>query len=84
MVPMLVSLFVALCLFYEANFLKSCLMLFCYSVFHPFSIAIALLVEERANINAFCTFVRFSVVWFCLFSLPLVDWEGLRCDCSTP
>ena len=24
------------------------------------------------------TFVRFALVWFCLFPLPLGVWEGLR------
>ena len=44
----------------------------------PFSIAIASLGEERANLSAFCTFVQFALVWFCLFPLPLGVWEGLR------
>ena len=26
----------------------------------------------------FITFVRFALVWFCLFPLPLGVWEGLR------
>ena len=26
----------------------------------------------------FCTFVRFALVWFCLFPLALGVWEGLR------
>ena len=26
----------------------------------------------------FCRFVLFALVWFCLFSLPLGVWEGLR------
>ena len=42
-----------------------------------FSIAITLLGEERANLSAFLTFVRFALVWFCLFPLPLGVWEGL-------
>ena len=37
----------------------------------PFSIAITPLGEERANLCAFLTFVRFALVWFCLFTLPL-------------
>ena len=37
--------------------------------FSPFSIAITLLGEERANLSAFRTFVRFALVWFCLFLL---------------
>ena len=53
----------------------------CYFVlvlFSPFSIAITSRCEERANLNAFDTFVRFAPVWFCLFPLPLGIWEGLR------
>ena len=53
----------------------------CYFVlvfFSPFSIAITSLGEERANLSAFRTFVRFALVWFCLFPLPLGVWEGLR------
>ena len=53
----------------------------CYFVilfFSPFSIAITLLGEKRANLRAFRTFVRFLLVWFCLFPLPLGVWEGLR------
>ena len=46
--------------------------------FSPFSIAITLLGEERANRSAFRTFVRFVLVWICWFSLPLGVWEGLR------
>ena len=45
--------------------------------FSPFSIAITSLGEERAYLNAFRTFVRFALVWFCLFPLPLGVWEGL-------
>ena len=33
---------------------------------------------KRANLNAFDTFVRFALVWFCLVPLPLGVWEGLR------
>ena len=46
--------------------------------FSPFSIAITSLGEERANLNAFRTFVRFVLVWICRFPLPLGIWEGLR------
>ena len=45
--------------------------------FSPFSIAITSLGEERANLTAFRTFVRFVLVWICRFSLPLGVWEGL-------
>ena len=46
--------------------------------FSPFSIAITSLGEERANLSAFRTFVRFVLVWICRFPLPLGIWEGLR------
>ena len=53
----------------------------CYFVivfFSPFSIAITSLGEERVNLSAFRTFVRFALIWFCLFSVPLGVCEGLR------
>ena len=50
---------------------------FCSCVFSPFSIVITLLGEERANLSAFHTFVRFVLVWICRFPLPLGVWEGL-------
>ena len=46
--------------------------------FSPFSIAITSLGEERANLSAFRTFVRFVLVYICRFPLPLRVWEGLR------
>ena len=46
--------------------------------FSPFSIAITSLGEERANLSAFRTFVRFVIVWICRFPLPLGVWERLR------
>ena len=71
-VPVLVLLFVALWfilrddLFYV---LPSVILFLCF--FSPFSIANTSLGEERANLSAFRTFVRFVLVWFCLFPLPL-------------
>ena len=59
----------------------SYLVLFFYFLlvfFSPFSIAITSLGEERANLSAFRTFVRFALIWFCLSPLPLGVWEGLR------
>ena len=53
----------------------------CYFVlvfFSPFSIAATSLWEERANLSAFRTFVRFVLVWICRFPLHLGVWEGLR------
>ena len=59
-------------LFYEAiPFLPYVILFLC-------SIAITSLWEERANLSSFRTFVRFALDWFCLFSLPLGFWEGLR------
>ena len=49
----------------------------CYFVlgfFSPFSIAIISLGEERTNLSAFRTFVRFALVLFCPFPLPLGVW----------
>ena len=46
--------------------------------FSPIRIAITSLGEERANLSAFRTFVRFVLVWICRFPLPLGVWEGLR------
>ena len=43
-------------------------------IFSPFSIAVTSLGEERANLSAFRTFVRFVLVWICRFGV----WEGLR------
>ena len=53
----------------------------CYFVlvfFSPFSIAITSLGEERANLSAFRTSLRFELVWFCLFPLPLGVWERMQ------
>ena len=64
---------------YSTRRFVSCLTL-CYFVlvfFSPFSIAITSLWEERANLSAFRTFVRFVLVWICRFPLPLGVREGL-------
>ena len=56
-------------------------LILCYFVLvflNPFSIAITSLGAERANLSAFRTFVRFVLVWFCWFPLPLDVWEELR------
>ena len=54
---------------------------FCHFVpvfFSPFSIAITSFGEEKANLSAFRTFVRFVLVCFCLLLLffLLVSWKG--------
>ena len=80
-VPVLVLLFVALWFILRGNLFMSYLVLFCSCdvvFFSPFSIAITSLGEKRANHSAFRTFVRFVLVWFCRFPLPLGVWEGLR------
>ena len=77
-VPVLILLFVALWLILRGDlfYVLPCVILFlCF--FSPFSIAITSLGEERANISAFRTFVRFVLVWICRFPLPLGAWEGL-------
>ena len=51
---------------------------FVFVFFSPFSIAITSLGEERANLSAFITFVRFVLVWICRFPIPLCVWERLR------
>ena len=45
--------------------------------FSPFSVAINSLGEERASLGAFRTFVRFALVWFCLFPLGVLALHGL-------
>ena len=50
-------------------------------LFLNFSVLLALQLsrsEKRANPSVFRTVVRFALVWFCLFSLPLRVWDGLR------
>ena len=76
-VPVLVLLFVAL--WFILSFA------WCYFVlvfFSPLSIAITSLGEEKAYLSAFRTFVRFALVLFCLFPLPL--GRAAVCDCGTP
>ena len=62
-VPVLVLLFVAWWFILRGDLLYvfPCVS-FCSCVFSPFSIAITSLGEERANLSAFRTFVRFVLV----------------------
>ena len=81
-VPVLVLLFVALWFILRGDLLYvfPCVILFlCF--FSPFSIAITSCGEERANLSAFRTFVRFVLVWICRFPLHLGVWEGLHVLC---
>ena len=78
-VPVLVLLFVALWFILRGDLFY--VLTLCYFVlvfFSPFSIAITSLGEERANLSAFRTFIRFVLVWFYRFPLPLGVWKGLR------
>ena len=78
-VPVLILLCVALRFILRVDlfYVLPCAILFlCF--FSPFSIAITSLGEERADLSVFRTFVRFMLVWFCRFPLPLGVWEGLR------
>ena len=61
-VPALVLLLVALWFILRAICCMSFHVSFCSCVFSPFSIAITSLGEERANLSAFRTFVRFVLV----------------------
>ena len=73
-VPVLVLLFVALWFILRGDLFY---VFFCSCV-SPFNIAITSFGEERANLSAFRTYVRFVLVWLCWFPLPLSVWEGLR------
>ena len=53
----------------------------CVILFLCFSVLLALRLPrlgKRELISAFRTFVRFGLVWFYLFPLPLGVWEGLQ------
>ena len=78
MVPVLVVLFVALWFILGGDFFLCFTCYFVLVFFSHFSIAITSFGEERANPSALRTFVRFALVWFCRFPLPLGVWEGLR------
>ena len=89
LIPVLVSLFVALWFILRGDlfhvlpcvilFLCVCFFfVFFFFFFIPFSIAITSLTEARANRSAFRALVRFSRVWYCLLTLPLGVWKGLR------
>ena len=78
LVPVLVLLFVALWFILRGDLLYvfPCILLFlCFSVLLVLRLPLG---EERANLSAFRTFVRFVLVWICRFPLPFGVWEGLR------
>ena len=64
-----VSLTLCCFVFYSTRLFVLSLVLCCFVLvfYSPFSIAITSLGEERGNLSAFRTFVRFALVWFCLF-----------------
>ena len=79
LVPVLVLLYVALWFILRGDLFYVLLcVIFAVVFFSPFSIAITSLGEEAANLSVFRTFVRFVLVWFCRFPLPVGVWEGLR------
>ena len=75
-----VLLFVALWFCTRGDFFNVLRALYYFLLVFSFLLALRLpsFGEERANSYCFCTFVRVALVWFCLFPLPLGDWEGLR------
>ena len=78
LVPVLVLLFLALWFILQSDLFCLTLRHFVLVFFSHFSIAITSLGEERANLSAFRTFVRYVLVWICRFPFPLDVWEGLR------
>ena len=52
------------------------ILLLCFSVL--LALQLPRLGKKRASLGAFRTFVRFALVWFCLFPLPLGVWEWMR------
>ena len=79
LVPVLVLFFVALWFILRGDLfyvLPCVILLLCFSVL--LALRLPRLGEERANLSSFCTFVRFVLVWFCRFPLPLGVWEGLQ------
>ena len=77
-VPLLVLFCVALWFSTRQYVLSLAWCYFVIAIFSHLSIAITSLGEEWAKHIAFRTFVRFALVWFCLFPIPLGFWEGLR------
>ena len=62
-------------LLYKGICFKSCTVLFCSCNFRSFQHCDNLTWGITANLSSF---VRFALVWFCLFPLPLLVWDGLR------
>ena len=65
-------------------FVCSALCYFVFVFFSPFSIAITSLGEERANLSAFRTFVRFALVFVSyVSSSSSCLGRAAACDCGT-
>ena len=91
-VPVLVLLFIALWFILRGDLFY---VLPCVILFLCFSVLLALRLP-RLGEKVFRTFVRFVLVWICLFPLPVGVLEGLQfvivalpgltslCDCGTP
>ena len=54
------------------------------SFFYLWCLVFYSLGEERANLSAFRTFVRFALVWFCVSSSSWCLGRAAVCDCGTP
>ena len=78
-VPVFVLLLVALWFILRGDLLNKSFLVLSYSCIFSglFSLAITSLREERANLSANRTFVRFVLVWFCLLPISLRVWGGL-------
>ena len=77
-IPVLVLIFVALWFILQGDLflvLPGVILFLCFSI--HCALRLPRLGEERANLSAFRTFVRFVLVWFYLFPVPLGVWEGL-------
>ena len=94
-IPVLALLFVTLRVYSTGRFvlcLTLCyfglvLFLFCFCFFFSvlFALRIPRLEKRELILGFFRTFVRFALVWFCLFPLPIGVWIGVAvCDCGTP
>ena len=78
-VPVLVLLFVALWFIrrFDLFYVLPCVILFlCFSVL--LELRLPRLRKREPLLVIFVWFVRFALVWFCLFPLPLCVWEELR------
>ena len=71
-------IFVALWFILRVDLFYVLFCVICSCVFQSFKHCDDLLGEERVNLSAFRTFVRFALVWFCLFPLLFGVSDGLR------